>query len=314
MNPPSVSVLIRMYTMERWPFILEAVRSSLCQTMPPKEIILVVDHNAELLARVQNEWQQHDQVIIVENSGERGSGEAWNSGIQAASGDIIAFLDDDAIAAPDWLEHLCMPYIDPNVVAVGGAIFPYWLAGRPTWFPEEFHWVVGCSYTGLPEQTAPVRNLIGCNMSFRRDILLEAGSFLKELGHKDKNPGGNEETELCIRVRQRNTGAVILHEPSARVRHMVTAERSRWNYFLRRCYLEGRSKAIVSGIVGREDGLSSEWKYTLKTLPIGFFRGFHEWGVKRDAGGIQRSTMIALGLAVTTASYVRTSIRLLIGP
>ena len=79
---------------------------------------------------------------------QRGISGARNSGIAAARGAIIAFLDDDAIAAPDWLEQLLAGYSSPNVLGVGGAIEPQWQGGRPRWFPPEFDWVVGCTYLG----------------------------------------------------------------------------------------------------------------------------------------------------------------------
>src|SRR5205085_2959822 len=100
-----------------------------------------------------------------------------NSGVTVCRGEIVVFLDDDAVAAPDWLERLLQGYAEPQVVAVGGSIEPVWEEGRPRWFPPEFDWVVGGTYLGLPTATAQLRNLLGCNMSFRRSVLLEAGGF-----------------------------------------------------------------------------------------------------------------------------------------
>src|SRR5439155_542168 len=77
---------------------------------------------------------------------------ARTTGIDRADrGDVIAFLDDDAVAEPDWLETMLRAYGDGSVMAVGGRIEPLWAAGRPGWFPPEFDWVVGCTYVGLPE-------------------------------------------------------------------------------------------------------------------------------------------------------------------
>src|SRR5439155_54307 len=74
---------------------------------------------------------------------------------------------------------------------------------RPTWHPPEFGWVVGCSYRGLPVEPAPVRNLIGCNMSMRRELFDAVGGFTHGIGRIGTIPLGCEETEWCIRVRQR---------------------------------------------------------------------------------------------------------------
>src|SRR5581483_12443163 len=100
---------------------------------------------------------------------------ARNTGVSVATGSVCAFLDDDAEAAPDWLAWLVKAYADKDVLGVGGAIEPAWQDRRPEWFPEEFDWVVGCSYRGMPVISADTRNLIGANMSFRRDVLVNVG-------------------------------------------------------------------------------------------------------------------------------------------
>ena len=155
------SVVICAYTIERWSELAQAIASVRAQTIPPREIILVVDHNPELFARAR---ETLSDVTVVENQQPRGLSDARNSGIAVAGGEIIAFLDDDATAAPDWLAQLSTGYADPNVVGVGGAILPHWLSRRPTWFPEEFNWVIGCDYRGLPQMTAPVRNLVASSV------------------------------------------------------------------------------------------------------------------------------------------------------
>ena len=122
---------------------------------------------------------------------------------------------------------------------------PLWADGVPAWFPPEFGWVVGCSYTGQPERTAPVRNPIGANMSFRREPVLAVGGFRVEVGRVGADALGGEETELSIRLGQHYPGTRILHEPAAVVHHHVPADRGRWAYYRRRCWAEGVSKAQV---------------------------------------------------------------------
>ena len=226
------SVVICAYTIERWSELAQAIASVRAQTIPPREIILVVDHNPELFARAR---ETLIDVTVVENQQPRGLSDARNSGIAVASGEIIAFLDDDATAAPDWLAQLSTGYADPNVVGVGGAILPHWLSRRPTWFPEEFNWVIGCDYRGLPQMTAPVRNLVGANMSMRREVFETVGKF--RLGKVD-TASRPEETELCIRTRQKLPSCIWLYEPRARVFHTVPITRTSRRYFLTRCYNE----------------------------------------------------------------------------
>ncbi|MBN1566020.1 MAG: glycosyltransferase family 2 protein [Anaerolineae bacterium] len=301
---PTVSVIIRAYTEERWDDLVQSVASVQQQNVPVTEIVLVIDNNPTLLARAT---AQFPGVNVVANRYEPGSSNAWNMGIESAQSEIVAFIDDDAIAEPDWIENLLEPYALPDVEGVGGHIEPHWLGGRPRWFPEEFNWVVGCSYRGLPATLAPVRNLIGCNMSFRRASLIEIGMLLtdKGLGHKSGQPIGCDETEMCIRLGQHKPTARLLHNPQAKVLHSVPAKRATWRYFSARCYLEGKSKAVVSQLVGADQGTSTERSYVLKTLPTGVLRGLRDGIFKLDPYGFMRAGAIIGGLAITTFAYLR---------
>lgn len=296
-----VSVVICAYTEERWNDLVEAVESVKNQTVPAREIIVVIDHNQALFERAQAEIVG---VVVIENGEARGLSGARNSGIATASGAIIAFLDDDATAAPDWIERLLEGYGQPEVLGVGGAIEPLWEQGRPAWFPEEFDWVVGCTYRGMPTTVAPVRNLIGANMSFRREVFERVGGFRNGMGRVDTLPIGCEETEFCIRARQHIPGSIFIYEPRATAFHKVSASRVRWRYYLSRCYFEGRSKAVVSWLVGQRDGLASERVHVLRTLPSGILRNLLEVVSQRDITGLKRTGAIIVGLAATTLGFL----------
>lgn len=295
-----ISVVMCAYTEQRWDAMCAAVESIRRQSLPPRELILVIDHNPALFERARTHLPD---VTVLENREEQGLSGARNSGIAVARGEIIAFIDEDALADPDWLANLSAGYSDPDVVGVGGVIEPLWLATRPGWFPSEFNWVIGCSYTGLPQVPASVRNLIGCNMSLRREVFEQVGGFRSGIGRIGTRPVGCEETELCIRVRQRWPQRPMLYLPQARVLHRVTQARGRWAYFRSRCYAEGLSKALVAQLVGTRDGLASERTYTLQTLPRAFVRGLGA-ALRGDPSGPLRAMAIVVGLALTTAGYL----------
>jgi glucosyl-dolichyl phosphate glucuronosyltransferase len=288
-----ISVVISAYMEARWNELVSAIQSVQNQTVPAFEIIVVIDHNPTLFERARAELAD---LRVVENVQVRGLGGARNSGVAASRGEIVAFLDDDATAEPGWLERFGEGYADENVLGVGGGIEPVWLGGRPTWFPSEFDWVVGCTYRGMPESRTAVRNLIGCNMSYRREVLDELGGF--RLGY------GCDETEFCIRARRRWPNGILLYDPDAKVSHLVPASRSRWAHFRSRCYFEGGSKAVVSWLGGSKDGLASERTYTLRVLPRAIGRGVADTIFRRDWAGLGRAAMIIAGLALTTAGYV----------
>ncbi|MFT3894560.1 MAG: glycosyltransferase family 2 protein [Anaerolineales bacterium] len=295
-----ISVVICAHTEDRWQDLVEAVESVMNQTVPAHQIVLAIDHNPTMLARA---CEKFPAATVVENVQDRGLNGARNSGVAATTGDIVAFLDDDAIAQPNWLEQLLATYSSEKIVGVGGKINPLWLSGRPAWFPDEFNWVVGCSYRGLPTDTAPVRNLIGCNMSYRRTVIDQLGGFRNGIGHVGGRPQGDDETEFCIRLRQTIPGAVLLFQPLAQVSHKVPASRANGKYYRWRCYLEGRSKALLSRLVGRNDGLSSERTYTMQVLPSGMWQGVLASVREGNLNGIRRSVAIAAGLFVTTFGY-----------
>lgn len=295
-----LSVVICAHTEERWHDLIEAVESVQMQTVPPHQIIVAVDHHPVLMERICTRFPN---ITVVQNSQERGLNGARNSAVACATGDVIAFLDDDAIAEQDWLAQLKSAYVNDDIVGVGGKINPLWLDGRPAWFPDEFNWVVGCSYLGLPEKEAPVRNLIGCNMSYRRTVLEQLNGFRNGIGHVGGRPQGDDETEFCIRLHQALPKSVLLYQPAAVVRHKVPASRANWRYYRWRCYLEGRSKALLSRIVGIGDGLSSERDYTRRVLPRGIWNGIIFSFRKRNFIGISRSTAIAAGLLITVLGY-----------
>lgn len=296
----NVSVIICAYTGERWNDLAAAVESVQAQTLTAKEIIIVVDHNHQLLERVQ---QRFPGITVVENRESRGLSGARNTGIALSGGDIIAFLDDDAVAHPNWLMSLSEGFSDPQVLGVGGAVLPLWLNAKAAWFPEEFYWVVGCTYRGMPEEAGMIRNPIGANMAFRREVFEAVGGFQREIGRVGKRPLGCEETEMCIRARQHWPQRGFLYQPEVKVLHRVPASRTTWRYFFSRCYFEGISKAFVSRYVGARDGLASECAYTLRVLPQGAGRGLVDAFFHHDPGGFGRVGAILSGLAFTVAGY-----------
>jgi O-antigen biosynthesis protein len=297
---PSVTVVICVYTERRWPQIVRAVESVLAQEVPAAQVVVAVDHNPALLDQLRRTFPD---VTVVPSTGPRGLSGARNTGVAQARSEIVAFLDDDAEAEPDWLARLLPHYRDEQVLAVGGRALPAWEEERPRWLPPEFDWVVGCSFAGQPTEISPVRNIIGCNMSFRRPVLERTAGFDPALGRIGRTPVGCEETELCIRIRQQHPDGVVLYEPAARVRHRVTTDRTTWRYFRRRCFSEGRSKAVVARLVGSDAGLSAERVYTRRALPEGVRRGLRQIR-DGDGTGLLRAGAIVAGLLVTASGYV----------
>jgi Glycosyl transferase family 2 len=322
-GPGPISVVICVYTERRWDDILAAVESVRGQSRPAHEVIVVVDHNPALERGLRAEFGSPGrdvpaaqdvpaardlpaagpEVQVIANREHRGLSGGKNTGVAAASGCIVAFLDDDATADRDWLKFFADGYADDAVAGVGGLTLPNWDTRRPTWFPREFDWVVGCNYLGMPQSRQPVRNLLGGNASFRKPIFAVAGGFTTDVGRSAASlPLGGEETEFCIKIGQRRPAARLLIDHRAVIRHRVPAERCRFGYFVTRCYAEGLSKAQVSQAVGAAEGMAAERRHAAVALPKGAVRALAD-GLHGDRGGFARAGAIVTGLATATAGY-----------
>jgi glycosyltransferase involved in cell wall biosynthesis len=314
---PSVSVVVSTYDEGRWSHLVACVESLRRQTAPPAQLIVVVDHNPALLERARAAFAADAEVI--ENDHPRGLAGARNAGIAASAAEVVAFIDDDARAEPDWLEQLGRCFAAAETVGAGGSLLPDWEDGRPAWVPPEFYWVFGCSYTGLPEELAPVRNPIGANMAARAEVLREVGGF-REGGAEDSprelrargmvRAAGNvpDDTDLAIRVKQRIGDAVWLYQPRARVLHSVPAARASLGYFIRRSFEEGVGKASLSRFVGTEAGLSSERGYVSRVLPRGVRRELGRL-VRGDGAAALRILAILAGTAAAAVGYLSVVVR-----
>ena len=296
----AVSVIVAAYTEDRWHDTVEAIDSVLNQSVLPLEVILVIDHNPGLAERARAELRG---VMILENAGPRGASGARNTGVMNSRGDVLVFLDDDAVATPDWLRFLCRHFDDGDVVGVGGGLTPAWPATRPQWFPREFDWVVGGSYTGMPEAAAPIRNVWSGNMAIRRTAFDAVDGFRPGFG-KTGGVSRPEDTDLCLRVREAVPGGYWMYEPVAEVAHKVPPDRSTPSFFLKRCWNEGRGKAALAKLVGVEASTATERRYATQVLPRGFFRELRLGVLGRKTAHLQRSIAIVAGLAWTVAGML----------
>jgi glucosyl-dolichyl phosphate glucuronosyltransferase len=296
-NRPTVSVVICAYTEDRWSLFKKAVASAEAQTSPPIEIIVCIDHNDELLRKTEEYVRTGRRaegipIIVLANKYNGRLGSARNTAVEFASGEAIAFLDDDAAAAPDWLERLIAPYDDERVGAVGGAPLPAFEGKRPRWFPHEFNWVFGCAYRGLPLTREPVKHLIGANMSARRSALQEIGGF-----HSDNH----DDMDMCHRIAFEGYG--VLYEPLAIVHHTVPASRTTWHYFWRRCYFVNQGKVEAFANMQEAADLGAELAFVTRTLTSGA-RAELRLVLRGDLYGFARVAATIAGISLAGLGHV----------
>jgi GT2 family glycosyltransferase len=295
------SVIVCTFSMQRLEQTIACVESVLVQQPPPAEVIVVVDHNEDLATTLSARLD--GQVVIVDNPAEPGLASARNAGVALSSGDPIVFIDDDASAEEHWLARLLCAFDDPSVLGAGGHSIPAWEHRRPPWFPDEFLWVLGCSYRGLAE-SGPVRNPLGCNMAFRSEVFARAGLFDPRIGRLGSRPLGCEETELCIRLARSVPCAQLILVSDATIHHQVPHDRARARYLLRRCYYEGISKALIRRLRDPRS-LNAERTYVRRIIPSGIARAVRllMTGPGR-IGALGQIAAVIGGLAAAVAGYV----------
>lgn len=179
-----------------------------------------------------------------------GLSHARNRGTQEACGEVVLFMDDDALAEPDLLAAHLRQFAAPHrPAATGGRIYLRWPVPRPAWVPPSLE----TFYSGLDLGDTTRRMFFpeypyGANMAVRRDLLVDIGGFDVGLGRRGKNLISGEEKDLFLRVDR--IGARVDYVADAVVHHCVLPERTRRAWLLRRSWAQGRSD-ISMGLIAR---------------------------------------------------------------
>jgi len=238
-----VSVITCSHRIDRYPDLVEAIESLVAQTYKDLELIVVVDGDEALYGQIMKDDVPADKVISNETN--VGLSESRNRGMDAASGDVIVFFDDDAVADRDWIKELVRMYNEYDAVAAGGKIVPLWIGGKMNFLPEEYYWLIGATHKGFPEGITEVRNTFGSNISFRAEVLDALGGFRGEMGVRGSGALQGEETEMCVRMKER-FGKGVMYNPDAIVHHKIVSARTKVTFLMRRAFWQGYSKRMIA--------------------------------------------------------------------
>jgi glycosyltransferase involved in cell wall biosynthesis len=262
-----VSIVICTYSEEMYGHFQDSLESVRSQTYDDTEIIVVVDGNDTLYERIDAEYGDNSELKIHCNEENVGLSGSRNNALEYVTGDVVALIDDDAVADERWVEELVSVYEERDTIAVGGKMTPIWIDGKPDFLPAEFYWLVGVTHRGFAEPGEEVRNTFGSNISFRTEVLRDLGGFATEVGRQGEKNLQAHETEFCARMRE-EYGEGVIYNPDAKVGHKVFQWRTDKRWLLERSFWQGYSKRAMETLVSEES--SEEESDFLKQLLVEF--------------------------------------------
>jgi glycosyltransferase involved in cell wall biosynthesis len=239
--------------------------------------VIVVDNNStdDTHAVVERAASAFPAPLRYLFEPEQGRSPALNTGIRAATGEIIATTDDDVRVEPDWLDRAAEGLERLDCDYVGGRVLPIWGAAPPPWLPDHGgkHWAVIAllDYGAQPIEFG-ARVPLGVNMAFRREAVGRAGLFDERTGRRAGTLLGQEVREWCIRARAAGLRGFYL--PQLAVRHLIPAARLNKAYFRRWFYWRGISRAMLYEKAGLDMEAPEQTALDVRTVP-------HVFGVPR---------------------------------
>jgi GT2 family glycosyltransferase len=201
---------------------------------------------------------------------------ARNCGAEASNADFIAFLDDDALAAPDWVEQIRKVATEqqPSPGVIGGRVLPVWEAPLPNWWPDSLRGVLSIiEWEGNGEfRTDQVPGWVepyGVNMVVQRKPLLDMGGFADQLGRVGELLLSDEDVQVGWRLQDRGFSA--WYDSRIVVHHQIQATRMRPEWLINRLYWQGASTVATRRILGSPNAVWREFPrrllVELLTLP-----------------------------------------------
>lgn len=276
-RPPSVSVVVCSH--DRLDYVRSCMRSLSQQTVGEGafEIILVDSGSSgDIAAEMKRiaDAAPNTRLIRLDASG---VSLARNEGARAARSDYVAYIDDDAMATPDWVEqiqrvlaeHECRPAV------LGGRVLPEWESPLPDWWPPSLRGVLSIiEYEGAGEyrtDAVPAKlEPYGVNMVLRRDAMLAIGGFVEELGRLGLVLQSDEEVQLAWKLQ--DAGFSAIYDSRVTVRHFIQAKRFNSEWLLARLYWQGASTVRTRRLLGQHRQIRRDFPRRLLvealTLPV----------------------------------------------
>jgi glycosyltransferase involved in cell wall biosynthesis len=242
MNTIEISVVV--CTHNRAACLPACLDSLLRQTLPRNryEILVVDNASTDDTPAVCRRYEPRGVRRIPEPVA--GLSRARNTGWRNAEGALVAYLDDDAVADPQWLETALAAFQSrhPRPDGLGGPVRLIWESPAPAWMNPALQIPLGAvDWGATPRRLAPDEWVIGANCFFAKECLARLGGFDEHLGRKGSCLLSGEEALLQKQIEA--GGGFLFYVPGASVGHQVTPERTRPDWFYRRYFWGGVSDA-----------------------------------------------------------------------
>lgn len=244
-----IKISVVICTHNRMDVLTSAIESIINQTLDHSlyEIIVVDNASTDDTKKVCGRFTTIKNFRYVFES-ESGLSVARNAGTRTALGKYVAFIDDDAVASPQWLELILKGFetVRPVPDSVGGKIFPRWESPKPEWFPDvKGTYFTILDYGDVPKFLRYPDILFGTNMTYRKSVLMDLGGFKSDVGRKKKRLLSGEEADIYKKFSDR--GLLVYYQPEASVHHLVPKERISKRWLCKRHYWQARSEVLVHG-------------------------------------------------------------------
>jgi glycosyltransferase involved in cell wall biosynthesis len=244
---PFVSVIVATY--DRPDYVKRCLVSILANKFEGFEVIVVDQSPQQDTERAIAQLDLHHSRLRYLHSDIVGLSSARNLGVSHARGEILAFIDDDAVATPHWIEAFARVFEEhvPQPGMIGGKIEPLWEVPRPPWYPPEREFLLGIYDIGDEVQLFPPGDLpIGANFAIGKRLLQSVGGFDVRAGFNRRRRHSmlaGEDSLLALKIQEQ--GLPIYYQPAACVLHTVNASKLRKTYFLKRHFWEGATIVAI---------------------------------------------------------------------
>jgi GT2 family glycosyltransferase len=250
MSIPKISAIICTHNRDR--YLGLAIDSLLAQDLDRFEILVIDNASTDTTKAVVSARLDNPRLRYVYES-TLGLSTARNRGARESQAEILAYLDDDAIATPTWLSTLIQAYEQDDKLAIaGGKVTLIWTDGitPPAWLSDGLAGNLGAYDLGESRIYIQQPGLTprGLNYSIRRDFLDSVGGFDPKLGRVGTNLLSNEELQMTELALQQDWHVAYL--PTALVAHHVSPERVKRAWFLDRGWWQGISECYREQLAG----------------------------------------------------------------